>query len=335
MTHKKNKQLLNKQFSAKKRRVAKILGGILCIVIGLCFDGNTASSTDVPLWISIGPIINISSESPWASIDVLCSVRESGSFVLILSAGEYLHEPVRVWVTVQDFCYPFQWEIGNDAIDNVVLSTAGSEEKISDYPIERTFVSHKTDRMSGESIEYLSGWLYEEVFTTVITPGEGSCKMIFNMEPEHAECRIGGDVIIRMPIVASAQNMPIYNMDASDVKAFFESGETNIIPLFSNCMIDGAVLYGTTLDINGSYFSDYILDSNYILGSIQPNPELLFPSCSWDESLQWVPYIAFRDLSYDECSLVHNWISGILIAIGSGLLVLPLSDWINSIKNGY
>lgn len=334
MTRKKNKQLLNKQFSSQKRRVAKILGGILFIVIGLCFAGDTASSEDVPFWISTGPIINISSECYMASIDVLCSVRESGNFVLILSAGEYLHEPVRVWVTVQDFCYPFQWEIGNDAIDNVVLSIADSEEIISDYPIERTFTSHKTDRMNGESIEYLPGWLYKEVFTTVITPGEGSCKMIFKMEPEHTEYRIDGDVIIRMPIIASAQNMPIYNMDASDVKAFIESGETNILPLFSNCMIDGALLYGTTLDINGSYYSNYLLDSNYVLGSIQPNPELLSPSYSWNESLQWVPYIAFRDLSYDERSLVCKWFSGILIAIGSGLLVLPLSDWIHSVKNG-
>lgn len=161
------------------------------------------------------------------------------------------------------------------------------EDIISDYPIERTFISYKTGLTSGESIEYLPGWLYEEVFTTVITPEEGDCKINFKMEPEHTEHPIGSNIIIRMPIIASGQNMPIYNMDASDINAIIESGETNILPYFSNYMIDGAAVYGTTLNIYGSYFSDYIFDSNYVIGSIQPDPELLFPSCSWNESLQW------------------------------------------------
>lgn len=332
MTRKKKKQLPNERSSKKIQIIAKILSGILCIAGGLYLNWDTAAPADVPAWISLRPLIDISAEDPWANVNVLCSVMEGGSFVLNLSAGALLDEPVRVWISVQDFCYPFQWEIRDEAIDNIILGYPNSDEAASsDYSIGRTFISQKTNRMSGESREYWSGSEYREVFTTVIAPGEENCEIQIKMEPEHTECLIGSDIIIRMPIITSARHMPIYNMDASDMKALLESGDINILPYFSNCMIDGAAVYETTLDIHGSYYSDYISDSNYVLSSIQPNPEMMFPSCAWDESLQWIPYIAFDDLRLEKRSLRRNWYGGILITVGSGLLVLPLSDWIQAV----
>lgn len=329
MTRKKQKQLPNGQSSKKKRHVIKILAGILFIALGLCCNWDITAPADVPRWIDSGPYIIISAEELWANIDVGCHVWENGNFVLSLSAGERLYEPVRIWVTVMDIYYPFHWEISDGVIDNVSLRYAHyGEEVASDYPIERTFISQKTDRTSGESKEHMSEWLYSEVFTAVITPGEESCEIKFQMEPDHTEYRIGGDVIIRMPSITNARDMPAYNMNVSDLDAIIESGDDNILSYFSNGVIDGTVLFETTLNINGNYYSEYMLDSNYVMTSIQPNPVLMSPSYIWRESLQWVPYIVFHDFGYDKCSFIFNWIGGILITVGSGLLVLPLSDWI-------
>ena len=334
MAHKKQRQLANKQPAKKKRHVAKILSGIICIVIGLYLNWDTAGPADVPNWIGKGPLIDIGTEEIRANISVRCNVMEGGIFVLNLSAGEQLDEPVRVWITVLDFYYPFHWEIRDDGTDNVILVHASDEESTSDYPIERTFISQKTDRMSGESIDFFSKWIYGEVFTTVIAPGEGTRKIKFQMEPEHTEYRSGGDVIIRMPYIVGARNMPVYDMSISDFYDIIESGDYNLLPYFSNYMIDGAALFESDLNISGDYSSEYIFHPNYVMTNIQPNPVQLFPFYFWRESLQWIPYIVFHDLGYDERSLTLSWISGILITIGSGLLVLPLSEWIQPMEKG-
>lgn len=333
MSNKNQTRLSDKRLSPKDRHMVKILSGILCLAVGLYLNWDIAAPTDIPEWVNTGPIIDISAEKARANIDVRCDVMESGIFTLNLSAGARLSEPVRVWIFVSDPFYAFNWEIMNSSVDNVVLAYADSvEETANDYPIERTFISERTGCMNGESRGYLSDWLHAEAFTTVITPEEGDRKIKFQMEPEHVEYRTAGDIIIRMPYVINARNMPVYDMSMSDVNAMFESGDYNILPYFSNCMVDKAPLFETALNICGDYYSEYIVHHNYIMTSIQPNPVQLLPSYRWVESLQWIPYIIFHDLNYDRNSLICTWVGGILIAVGSGLLVLPLPDWIQSME---
>lgn len=333
MAGQKRKKLPNEQSPKKKRHAIKILIGILCIAGGLGLNWNTATASDPPDWVNESAIITIDAEKPWADINVRCNVVKDGSLTLSLSAGERLDEPVRVWVTVLDFFYPFHWEVSDAAFSNVTLYYADSAgEATDDYPAERTFISRKNDRTHGESNGYFSKMLYFEYFTTVIEPGEQSREIKLQMDPEHTEYRTGGDIIIRMPYITGARRMPAYTMSVSDFGAIIESGDYNMLPYFSNCMIDGAAVFESALNITADYYSEYVYLSKYIVTSVQPSPEMLFPSCYWKESLQWIPHIVFHDLSYDKHSLIRSWFSGILIAIGSGLLVLPLSDWIQPME---
>lgn len=43
--------------------------------------------------------------------------------------------------------------------------------------------------------------------------------------------------------------------------------------------------------------------------------------------------VVFQDLNYDGCGFLQNWIGGILIAVGSGLAVVPISEWLDRLKN--
>lgn len=330
---KKQPQLPNKQFSMKKEHVIKLLLGIFLIAAGLCFNWDISDPEAIPDWINTQPGIVIGAEKFRADIDVACYVKENGIIVLTLSGGDRLDEPVRVLVNVQDECYPFYWEIRNGMFDNILLAYADSDEaSTSDYPVERMFISQKTGQMVGVSREYSSENIYSEYFTTVIAPGEESCELMLQMEPEHTECQIDGDIIIRMPCITSLRSAPAYDMNISDIYAAYESGDYNIMPYITDSMIDGNFLFEADLDITGGLFSKYVTQSNYVVESIQPNPEILFPSCGWHESLQWLPYVAFHDYNYDRRSFIFSWIGGVFITIGSGLLVIPLSDRIQSME---
>lgn len=312
----------------KDCHIAQVLLGLFSIIVGTVIIWDPFSPSDIPEWVGMGPAIQIAAESFMAGISVDCHVAADGAVAISLSAGDSLEEPVRVWVTVEDLYFPFQWEVG-DAVSNRILSQedgAGDEN----YPSNRRFTSQESGLTSGTSHGYLGDLIHIEWFSTVINPEASDRKIWLQMDPEHTEYQNGSNIILRMPQVVSSRSMPALKMTTSDFKDLINAGQYDMLQYFSNCMIDGNASFVPALTMQGDYFSDYTFRPNYILSSIQPDPERLLPDFIWEEKLQWIPYVSFHDINQDWGGLIASWFSGILIAVGSGLVVLPLPGWLQS-----
>lgn len=338
---KKKKNPPSIQAPPQKRHWPLVLMGSLFIVVGIFLAWERSPSSENPDWINFGPVIEISSETYKADLNVRCYVVEDGSFTFCLGAGEHLNDPCRAWVFITDLSFPYRWEIRTGEVENRLLSFENTNESANldgttserDYPAERRFLSKKTGLSTGESIGWLNGPIYMECFTAVINPGEEtSCEINFQMDPQHAVYEVNGNIIVRMPLIMSDRSALIYDMTASNIKELLDAGQYDMLPYFSNYLIDEDPLFETDLNITGKYDSEYTLGSNYFINNILPDPEQLLPSLSWTEELQWIPFLSFHDLRHDRSQFIYAWISGILIALGSGLATLPFSDWIQSAK---
>lgn len=336
MCHRKqNKWSFKQIFSTKNRTLLPV--GFFLVIAGIFLAWEKASLSEIPYWVDRGPVIEISSEIPMANFNVRCNVKDEGIFSLALGAGDSLDEPCRIWVFVYDFSFPFRWEIRSGEVENLLLysefanDSANNDEitSESDYFLERIFLSQATGLREGESIEWCNGIIYEECFTAVINPGEQtSVEIKFQMDSQHAVWKDNGDIIVRMPVIMEDRGMAVYDTTIGEFKENIDNGKYNLLPYLSSKLIDEVPLFEPALKIIGRYASEYIYNPNYILNKTTLEPEELLPCFYWTAGIQWVPFLSFHDLRFDRIQFIRTWFSGLLTAVGSGMVTIPLSDWL-------
>lgn len=332
MSNTKRLQQLHCQEPPRKRHTAMLIGSLLILLCGIWWGWDDSSSVlDVPDWAAAGPVIEIAAEVQGGDLSVWCSVEKEGIFTLHLQGGQHFEEAAQVWVLVQDLSFPFRWEIVDGEVTYRVLSLQDTDGNVEadGYPDNRKYVSEVLGFTSGESVDLLGMGCNTALFAADIEPGaEGSCMLQFQMDPNHAEYRVGNDIIIRMPWIINSRGAPVYQMMPEDFKELIDAGSYNMLPQFSNFMIDGIPMFETMPVIKGDYFSEYTYNPDIVINSIYPEPSEVIPSVSWQDRLQWIPYLSFHNLNDDRSQFFYTWLSGLLIAVGSGLLVLPLANWL-------
>lgn len=324
MKHTKRKQhILNKIFM--KIRCHKLLMGGILIGAGVILSLDLSFSREAPTWIHMGPVISIYTERIGENISIICEVDDNGNIDIGLTKADNRSEKVRVWIYVNEFpSLSFQWRVNN--IDNVILVPANAND-LQDYPAERTFLSLKTGYLEGQTQD--TELFPMRIFTVEIEPGKAGYQMRIMMNPEKLEYQNGGEIMIRLPVIMAGRNMPLYDMEVGDFIDFMGSGETNLAPLFSECMIDGNLLFTPDLNISASYASKYYLGPDCLVSSVMPEPIMLDPYIAWEEKLQWAPSVSLRNLKYDRGIICKNIIGGILTAIGSSIVIIPISKWLH------
>lgn len=125
------------------------------------------------------------------------------------------------------------------------------------------------------------------------------------------------------------RNAPVYHMDTGDFLELAQLGDASWE--FWNCQIDGKPILDTHLYVHGTYEGDYCNKSDYVLRKVVPTPEFVEPIILWEEENQWAPELVFHEYAYDKTVTRKSWLGGVLIAFGSGLVVLPLSEWLKKL----
>ncbi len=337
MTKRKHKGILCKLLHWKGYRIVKFLTGIMLIIMG------TLLSLDIPLKedtkINMGnPAILIAAERYGVNIDVRCFVEKEGKITFGLTAGEQMDEPVRVWFFVMNFGKAFCWET-TEEIDHVVLNYSFSDGELLEekYTLPtyfmgfRNFASQETGNTQGISREYLTN-IYGEFFTVLLEPKGEERYIFFQMEPKDAEYRQQGDIIINMPWIVSWRDALANQMNLGDLLDLVERGEIRDLSFLYDCIIDDKAVFEPSIHVSSSYEGDYCIKSNYIVRKVAPDPELMEPYITWEEDVQWIPTLVFYELDYDKIIACKSWLGGILIAVGSGGVMYPLSELLETSK---
>ena len=320
------------------QQIWQILGGVLLIIVGAFCSMDVSFKKESRLWENPGISIQIAAERYLAEIEAKCYVNEEGKVTLRLFAGEWPKEPVRVWIFITDLYWPFEWETA-DGIENVTLHFLHSDGEIleEEYTAAvllngvQRLVSQRTSCNSGISEKNILG-SYNEFFTALIEPEGDDYYLYFQMKPEYVELESKGNTWIRIPWVVSMRQGTGYQMDVNDFKDLMETGIEGDSFFLNNCIIDDHVVTEPDLYISGRYRAKYCTQSDYIIEKIVPKAEIVIPDIVWNDKIQLIPTLIFHDLNYEKIAAAKSWFGGILIALGSGLAVLPLSGWIKAAK---
>ncbi len=339
MSDKNHRRIIHKANHGKVYKIVEFLVGIIMLVIGTLMSLDISFREKTKKEIEMTPYIAIANESDWAGINVSCYVKNGGEIILGVKNGPQMDKAVRVWIFIINIGKPFNWEV-SEGVEQVILTDSVSDGKsfleqyiVSPYfAISRTYTSQKTDDLQGMSREYKyreCTMFNGEVFTTMIEPKGESRYIHFQMDIEDVEYLQEGDIVINMPRIFPMRNAPVYHMDTGDFLELAQLGDASWE--FWNCQIDGKPILDTHLYVHGTYEGDYCNKSDYVLRKVVPTPEFVEPIILWEEENQWAPELVFHEYAYDKTVTRKSWLGGVLIAFGSGLVVLPLSEWLKKL----
>lgn len=325
MSNRNHKKASEKRRKERRYGLGKGCLGLLLLIAGIGMSLDTARLEEVPLWVTAGPDITVYQEGlSAADINVECLLRD-GQIELKLFAGEQMEEEVNVWLSVTDLFFPYQWK--TYGMDEMLVGHIETEsyDVPENFPQEKVLTSVKSQRQEGET---QIAW-----FLATLKPGKAGCRLHMEMDPESLQYEKKGNVNIRMPQISASRENQLYEMDSGDVKAFLESGDMDLRGVFASYMINGKELMMPKLHIASAYKWDDGKESYRQLASVRPEQtEITNGYINWQSEVQWLPAVTIHDASYEKGEIFQSLLGGILITVGSGMVITPAVRWLEQGK---
>lgn len=302
--------MAREKFSARNivATVVMITVGVGMIVAGAIYVNQYASSRLPSSAQQATPVITVYSSTFGASVTALLDARGGQDFSLSLLDGHVPdphvrspsaeitdQEPVTLIVTVKDY-KNFQWNISSN-VDVLSLSTA-TRSKVS-----------TSKSGTGRTL----------TFQMKLSSDSGPAVLYFAAHGESVATG-GGIVAPLLPSIQSADAL------AGDGPISMDQLKK------SNYDLQGYAIAGQVAHV------DYYIPNLYIEAQATPYSNLnptwevvsespplqTTPPLQWSEVDKFFPQLRYRDTSWVEAQSQANLVGGVLIGLGSGILVTPL-----------
>ena len=317
--------------SAAFKNHAMLWQSFICIVIGITLIGSGArlsqpSYEDEPEWICNPPLVVIYSDAPQVELPVHGNILNDGMFALSIFPHEIANSytssgnnirTTTVWVEVIDVCADFLWQITGNAY--AAQSTAENDR------------NHLHVQTTNDN----KGSSHSMLFKIEIDPERAeSTQLQFYFDKNYEAFNGNGKLTIRLPII-DVENSPIVNEistngydDSTIIKN--EDGTSVIASLY----INETPYYAPFLKVFYHY-ANTLSPSRYELNQVYPEPVEAGFMPRWETDYRIIPYVSYTDKVWERKQSQKTLWGGILIGIGAGVLIVPLSLYLGNKENEF